>query len=229
MIRQLAVPPFELLDPFLPQARRRRRRHPRTGWRAILADVAARGDRAVRAWTRKLDGVDLAPGDVGTAARGMGGGARPASTPSCARRSRLRSSGSASTTSASATRASPSSRRTAASSGMRVTPLDRVGLYVPGGKAAYPSSVIMNAVPAAVAGVDEIIAVTPPAGVDRRGARGLRAGRRHPAVPDRRGPGDRRRWPSAPRPSRGWTRSWGRATGGWRRPSGRWRGRWGST
>jgi histidinol dehydrogenase len=49
--------------------------------------------------------------------------------------------------------------------GMRVTPLDRVGLYVPGGKAAYPSSVIMNAVPATVAGVEEIIAVTPPAGV----------------------------------------------------------------
>jgi histidinol dehydrogenase len=49
--------------------------------------------------------------------------------------------------------------------GMRVTPLERVGLYVPGGKAAYPSTVIMNAVPASVAGVEEIIAVTPPAGV----------------------------------------------------------------
>jgi histidinol dehydrogenase len=49
--------------------------------------------------------------------------------------------------------------------GTRVTPLDRVGLYVPGGKASYPSSVIMNAVPALVAGVQEIIAVVPPAGV----------------------------------------------------------------
>lgn len=48
--------------------------------------------------------------------------------------------------------------------GMRVTPVDRVGLYVPGGQASYPSSVIMNAVPAAVAGVGEIIAVTPPGG-----------------------------------------------------------------
>jgi histidinol dehydrogenase len=46
--------------------------------------------------------------------------------------------------------------------GSRVTPLERVGLYVPGGKASYPSSVIMNAVPAVVAGVREIIAVTPP-------------------------------------------------------------------
>jgi len=45
--------------------------------------------------------------------------------------------------------------------GQRVTPLDRVGLYVPGGKAAYPSSVLMNAIPAKVAGVSELIMVVP--------------------------------------------------------------------
>jgi histidinol dehydrogenase len=45
--------------------------------------------------------------------------------------------------------------------GQRVTPLDRVGLYVPGGKAAYPSSVLMNAIPAQVAGVGEIVMVVP--------------------------------------------------------------------
>jgi len=45
--------------------------------------------------------------------------------------------------------------------GQKVTPLDRVGIYVPGGKAAYPSSVLMNAVPAKVAGVGEIIMVVP--------------------------------------------------------------------
>ena len=45
--------------------------------------------------------------------------------------------------------------------GQRVTALDRVGLYVPGGKAAYPSSVLMNAVPAKVAGVREIVMVSP--------------------------------------------------------------------
>ncbi len=45
--------------------------------------------------------------------------------------------------------------------GQKVTPLDRVGIYVPGGKAAYPSSVLMNAVPAHVAGVAEIIMVVP--------------------------------------------------------------------
>ncbi|MEG0885818.1 MAG: histidinol dehydrogenase, partial [Janthinobacterium sp.] len=45
--------------------------------------------------------------------------------------------------------------------GQKITPLDRVGIYVPGGKAAYPSSVLMNAIPAHVAGVSEIIMVVP--------------------------------------------------------------------
>ncbi len=50
--------------------------------------------------------------------------------------------------------------------GQKITPMDRVGIYVPGGKAAYPSSVLMNAIPAHVAGVDEIIMVVPtPEGV----------------------------------------------------------------
>ena len=48
--------------------------------------------------------------------------------------------------------------------GQQITPLDRVGLYVPGGKAAYPSSVLMNAIPAKVAGVAEVIMVTPTPG-----------------------------------------------------------------
>lgn len=46
--------------------------------------------------------------------------------------------------------------------GMRTSPLDSVGVYIPGGKATYPSSVIMNVVPARVAGVERIVAVTPP-------------------------------------------------------------------
>ena len=45
--------------------------------------------------------------------------------------------------------------------GQKVTPLDRVGIYVPGGRAAYPSSVLMNAIPAQVAGVREIVMVVP--------------------------------------------------------------------
>lgn len=46
--------------------------------------------------------------------------------------------------------------------GERITALNRVGLYIPGGKASYPSSVFMTAIPAAIAGVEEIVAVTPP-------------------------------------------------------------------
>ncbi len=51
--------------------------------------------------------------------------------------------------------------------GQRVTPLERVGLYVPGGRAAYPSSVLMNAVPAKIAGVRELVMVTPTPGGER--------------------------------------------------------------
>lgn len=51
--------------------------------------------------------------------------------------------------------------------GQKITPLDRVGLYVPGGKASYPSSVLMNAIPAKVAGVKELIMVVPTPGGER--------------------------------------------------------------
>ena len=65
--------------------------------------------------------------------------------------------------------------------GQQVTPLDRVGIYVPGGKACYPSSVLMNALPAKVAGVSEIIMVVPAPGGGHCGCRsgvylGWRAG-----------------------------------------------------
>lgn len=46
--------------------------------------------------------------------------------------------------------------------GQKVTPLEKVGVYVPGGKAVYPSSVLMNVIPAKVAGVDQIVMTTPP-------------------------------------------------------------------
>jgi histidinol dehydrogenase len=88
--------------------------------------------------------------------------------------------------------------------GQKVTPLDRVGIYVPGGKAAYPSSVLMNAIPAQVAGVSEIIMVVPtPA-------------RRDGSSTDSRG----ERWPTARKPCRAWTRSPVPATPTWPRPSG---------
>ena len=79
--------------------------------------------------------------------------------------------------------------------GQRIIPLARVGIYVPGGTAAYPSTVLMNAIPARIAGVGEIIMVTPP--------------RRWPP------------WPTAPGPSLRWIRSWAPETPTWRRPSAR--------
>jgi histidinol dehydrogenase len=65
--------------------------------------------------------------------------------------------------------------------GQKVTPLDRVGIYVPGGKAAYPSSVLMNAIPAHVAGVGEIIMVVPTPAKDRSAA-GAARGEKNPLV-----------------------------------------------
>ena len=54
--------------------------------------------------------------------------------------------------------------------GQRITPIERVGLYVPGGSASYPSSVVMNVVPAQVAGVDRIVVVTPPGSIQNKPA-----------------------------------------------------------
>jgi histidinol dehydrogenase len=163
MIRQLAVPPFDRLDPFLPKPSISDTAT-RTGVAEILADVAARGDEAVRHWTWKLDGVDLAAStwelpraEWEAAVDRLDIELREALETSVARvreyHKRQRDPG------------FTVLEEDGSILGMRVTPLDRVGLYVPGGKAAYPSSVIMNAVPATVAGVGEIIAVTPPAGI----------------------------------------------------------------
>jgi histidinol dehydrogenase len=163
MMRLLAVPPFEALDPLLP---RRAGSDPATREvvRRILEDVLERGVEAVREYTRRFDGVDLAPGQWELeAASWQGALGRIAPE--------LRA---ALTRAVDRVRAYHQHQRepgfTLAEAdgsvvGMKVTPLDRVGLYVPGGKASYPSSVVMNAVPALVAGVQEIVAVVPPQGV----------------------------------------------------------------
>lgn len=163
MIRVLAVPPFEALDPLLP---RRAGSDPdtREAVRRILDDVLARGDDAVREYTRRFDGVDLAPSDWELdAAVWQGALARlaPALRAALGRAvDRVRAYHEH--------QREPGFHLAEADGsfvGMKVTPLDRVGLYVPGGKASYPSSVVMNAVPAQVAGVQEIVAVVPPQGV----------------------------------------------------------------
>ncbi len=114
--------------------------------------------------------------------------------------------------------------------GQQVTPLDRAGIYVPGGKAAYPSSVLMNALPAHVAGVGEIVMVVPtPDGVlnDLVLAAAHLAGVDH--VFTIGGAQAVAALATAPRACRGWTRSSAPAISTWRPPSGRCSGRLAST
>ncbi|MDP2417441.1 MAG: histidinol dehydrogenase [Hydrogenophaga sp.] len=130
----------------------------------ILADVKQRGDAAVLDYTARFDGLEaaslqaleLTQAELKTAFEALPDAQRVA-LESAARRVRSyheaqkRASGE-----------SWSYRdEDGTLLGQKVTPLDRVGIYVPGGKAAYPSSVLMNAVPAHVAGVGEIIMVVP--------------------------------------------------------------------
>ena len=163
MIRRLEVPPFERLDPLLP---RRSGSDPatRAAVSAILEDVIARGDEAVREYTRRFDEVDLSPAQweldpatwQGSLER-IDAGLRSALGLAVDRVREYHTH-----------QREPGFHLSQADGsvvGMKVIPLDRVGLYVPGGKASYPSSVVMNAVPAVVAGVKEIVAVVPPTGV----------------------------------------------------------------
>jgi len=130
----------------------------------IIDDVRARGDAAVLELTARFDGVQavsMAEFEIGRAELQA---ALEAITP--AQRCALQ---------AAAERVRDYHQRQLEASsrswqyrdadgtllGQKVTPLDRVGIYVPGGKAAYPSSVLMNAIPAQVAGVGEIVMVVP--------------------------------------------------------------------
>jgi histidinol dehydrogenase len=129
--------------------------------RAIIAEVRARGDAAVLEYTRRFDRVaadSMAALEVPRAALEAALGALPA-----AQREALQSA---------AARVRAFHERQRAQSweftdaegtrlGQRVTPLERVGVYVPGGKAAYPSTVLMNVLPAKVAGVGEIVMASP--------------------------------------------------------------------
>ena len=132
--------------------------------REILAQVRQQGDAALLDYTRRFDHRDLAGAaelEISAARRqqaldGLPAAQRAALINAAARicayaeRQKLESW---TFTEADGTRL-----------GQQVTPLDRVGLYVPGGKAAYPSSVLMNAIPAKVAGVPDIIMVAPAPG-----------------------------------------------------------------
>lgn len=134
---------------------------------AILADVKTRGDEAVLEYTQRFDRV--AAKSLKELEVPRGERARALEQLPTAQRSAL---------SAAAERVRVYHEKQRAQSwyfndadgnelGQQVTALDRVGIYVPGGKAAYPSSVIMNALPAKVAGVREIIMVVPTPGGEK--------------------------------------------------------------
>ena len=130
----------------------------------ILADVQRRGDSAVLDYTARFDGLqaasmaklELTQADFKAAFDGLPTAQRDA-LQSAVRRVRSYHEAQKKASGESWTYRDEEGTLL----GQKVTPLDRVGIYVPGGKAAYPSSLIMNAVPAHVAGVSEIIMVVP--------------------------------------------------------------------
>ncbi len=133
----------------------------------IIADVKARGDAALLDHTRRLDRLaaesvaarEVAAAEARAALERIPAGTRRALETAAARVSAYHGKQLA---------ASWSYRDADGTElGQRVTALDRVGIYVPGGKAAYPSTVLMNALPARVAGVAEIIMVVPAPGGER--------------------------------------------------------------
>lgn len=131
--------------------------------RGILADVGSRGDRAVLEYTERLDGIRLDAEEMEVPAATLGRAVN--SIPPELKVSLV--------TALERIRAFHLRQRLDSWEytdpegvllGQRIVPLERVGVYVPGGKAAYPSSVLMNALPAKIAGVKELVMVTPPAG-----------------------------------------------------------------
>jgi len=128
---------------------------------SILADIKKRGDAALLEYTQRFDrlninnvsALELLQAELRAAFDGLPAAQRTALEQAARRVTAYHQKqlqGSWSYTEADGTLL-----------GQQVTPLDRVGLYVPGGKAAYPSSVLMNALPAKVAGVGELIMVVP--------------------------------------------------------------------
>src|SRR5258708_15384871 len=127
----------------------------------ILADVRARGDAAVLEYTEHFDGIkvarvaelELPQRELERARSGLERGQREALEQAAARIRKYHERQRA--------RSWQFTEADGTTLGQRVTPLERVGLYVPGGKAAYPSSVLMNAIPARIAGVRELIMCVP--------------------------------------------------------------------
>jgi histidinol dehydrogenase len=133
--------------------------------RAIVTDVAARGDRALADYTQKFDGFDLAAAGLRVTHEEI-----EAAVAACARNALDALAFARDRIEAFHRRQMPRDElfidALGVELGSRWTAIDAVGLYVPGGSAAYPSSVLMNAVPAKVAGVPRLVMTVPaPGGV----------------------------------------------------------------
>ena len=150
VVRRLARPPAAV-DPSIQRA-----------VDEILADVRARGDAAVLEYTERFDGhaapsasaLAIAPAEWDAADRALASDVKAALAYAAERIERYHAA------------ALPKSWRITDEHGsvlgQEIRPLDRVGVYIPGGRASYPSTVLMTAVPARVAGVRDIVLVTPP-------------------------------------------------------------------
>jgi histidinol dehydrogenase len=121
----------------------------------IVDDVRVRGDAALREWTQRIDGVDVATVRADRESLQRAWDATPPDLQEALRLAHRRIRDFHELQRDQRTRGT-------ADLGLRPMPLRRAGCYVPGGRAAYPSTVLMNATPAEVAGVDEIAIATPP-------------------------------------------------------------------
>lgn len=127
---------------------------------AIVEDVRARGDAALLGYTARFDGVSLRPEEMLVTKEEIDAAA--ASVPADVRGAMERAAENIRAFHQRQVQQSWLDMADGAALGVKVTPLARAGVYVPGGRAAYPSSVLMNVIPAKVAGVGEIVMATPP-------------------------------------------------------------------
>ena len=129
--------------------------------RQIVGDVRQEGDAAVLRYTKLIDRVDFAPKDF-LVSEAEYAAAEKEADPAVVASLRKAAANVRKYHEEQKPNSWMSYREKGSILGQSLIPLDRVGIYVPGGTAAYPSSVIMNAVPASVAGVSEIIMMVPP-------------------------------------------------------------------
>ena len=129
--------------------------------RQIVGDVRQEGDAAVLRYTKLIDRVDFAPKDF-LVSEAEYAAAEKEADPAVVVSLRKAAANVRKYHEEQKPNSWMSYREKGSILGQSLIPLDRVGIYVPGGTAAYPSSVIMNAVPASVAGVSEIIMMVPP-------------------------------------------------------------------